>query len=168
MSKISAFILFFFVATCFGKLIAQEKSALKKVSNEYISVGEEVDVQNLLSVHQMQEKYETLKPGDTVKVSFEGKVTEVCKNKGCWMKMALQDGQEVMVKFKDYAFFVPRDIATGTAIINGKAYVEEMSVEEQRHYAEDAGRSPKEVTAITNPKKTFLFIAEGVKIKREH
>lgn len=53
-----------------------------------------------------------------------------------------------MVKFKDYTFFVPRDIKRGTAIVNGRAYVEEMCVEEKRHYVEDVGMSPKEIPGL--------------------
>ncbi len=50
--------------------------------------------------------------------------------------------------------------------MEGKAYVTEMSVEDQRHYAEDAGKSPEEVEAITTPAVTLSFLADGVKIKK--
>ena len=32
-----------------------------------------------------------------------------------------------------------------------------MSVDEQRHYAEDAGESAEEIAKITEPKKTYSF-----------
>ena len=69
-----------------------------------------------------------------------------------------------MVKFKDYGFFMPKDIAGKEVIINGKAYVEEVSVDEQRHYAEDAGKTKEEIAKITEPKRTFSFEADGVLI----
>ncbi|WP_256325194.1 DUF4920 domain-containing protein [Salinimicrobium catena] len=134
--------------------------------NGGISLGEKFDIQNILSPYQMELKYGDLKPGDSLQVAFTAEVTSVCKNKGCWMKIALPAGEEVMIKFKDYAFFVPKDIESHTVFINGLAYVEEMPVEEQKHYAEDAGLSPEEIAAIKEPKKTLLFLADGVNIKK--
>lgn len=131
-----------------------------------ISMGEKIDLENLLSAYQMEKEYRNLKAGDTLQSTFAAQVTSVCKNKGCWMKVALEDGSEVMVKFKDYAFFVPKDIETSTVFINGLAYVEEMSVEEQKHYAEDEGLSREEISAIKEPKKTLLFLADGVRIEK--
>jgi len=69
------------------------------------------------------------------------------------------------VKFKDYAFFMPKNIAGKEVIVNGKAFVNEVPVEEQRHYAEDAGQTAEEVAKITEPKKTFSFEADGVLLR---
>lgn len=143
---------------------SQEKNMQGKEA--YISVGEKINGSNLLSAYQMQENYAGLKPGDTLNVTFSATVASVCKNKGCWMRVALEDGREVMVKFKDYAFFVPKDIEHKEVIMKGKAYVSEMSVEDRRHYAEDAGKSVAEVNAVTEPEITLSFLAEGVKIKQ--
>lgn len=132
----------------------------------YFSVGEEVDMSHILTSRKMQERYQNLKVGDTLNVTFRGDVASVCKEKGCWMKIALEDGQEVMIKFRDYAFFVPKDIENRKVIVEGKAYVTEMSVEDQRHYAEDSGKSAQEVKAITQPAITLSFLADGVKIKK--
>ena len=38
------------------------------------------------------------------------------------------------------------------------------SVEDQRHYAEDAGASPEEVAAITEPKNTLVLTALGAEL----
>lgn len=166
MAKISLFFMIFPSVMCLGTAHAQEKSIQQGAQKEDLSIGENFQVKAFLSAGQMEEKYDDLKTGDTLQVIFKNDVTAVCKHKGCWMKMALEDGREVMVKFKDYSFFVPRDIERRVAIIKGKAYVEEMSVEDQRHYAEDAGMSAEEIAEIVNPKKTFSFIAEGVRIKK--
>jgi hypothetical protein len=72
-----------------------------------------------------------------------------------------------MVKFKDYGFFMPKNIAGKEVIVNGKAFVSEVSVEEQRHYAEDAGKSEDEIAAITEVKRTYTFEADGVLLKEE-
>lgn len=162
MKKINFLLMLSLLLTTFSGF-AQEKNATQ--DEAYFSVGEEVEMDDLLSAYQMQERYEALKPGDTLNVTFRGDVASVCKKKGCWMNIALEDGDEVMVKFKDYAFFVPKDIENKEVIMEGKAYVTEMSVEDRRHYAEDAGKSPEEVQAITQPELTLSFLADGVKIK---
>ena len=113
----------------------------------------------------MEEKFSNLKDGDTIEVSFKTTVNSVCKGKGCWMTLDLPQEEDVMVKFKDYGFFVPMDIEEKEVVVNGKAFVAEVSVEEQQHYAEDKGDSPEKIAAITQPKRTLTFLADGVLIK---
>lgn len=108
--------------------------------------------------------YEDLKVADTTNAQITGKIKEVCQAKGCWMKVDLASGDEVFVKFKDYGFFVPTDAADKTVVMNGQAFVEEMSVDEQKHYAEDKGASKADIDKITKPKKTLRFEADGVLI----
>ncbi len=136
------------------------------VEMAYHSFGEEITDANVMSQDEIVEKYKSLKPGDTVAVKFTSQVKEVCQNKGCWMRMDMGE-EEAMVKFKDYGFFMPKDIAGQMVIVDGVAFVEEMSVEEQRHYAEDAGKSKEEIAAITEPKRTLSFISSGVLIPTE-
>lgn len=140
----------------------------QEISSElaYNSYGEEIMATNILTAAQMEERFEALQPGDTIVVSFKTTVNSVCKNKGCWMILDLPgDEEDVMVKFKDYGFFVPKDIEQKEVIVNGKAYVAEVSVEEQQHIAEDKGQEANELAAITKPKRTLSFLAEGVLIK---
>lgn len=132
---------------------------------DYASFGKQITAEGAISQEEMMAEYASLQPGDTATIKFTSKVNSVCQAKGCWMKLALNPDTEAMVKFKDYDFFVPIDIAESDAIVEGKAYVEEMSVEDQRHYAEDAGKSAEEVAAITEPKMVYNFEADGVLIK---
>ena len=82
------------------------------------------------------------------------------------MDVKMPDGSPMKVKFKDYGFFVPKQGLEGhTAILQGYATREVMDVEMLRHYAEDAGKSKQEVEAITEPKLSLFFLAEGVLIK---
>lgn len=103
---------------------------------------------------------------DTIQTTFVATVSEVCQAKGCWM--TLNDGKggtaEVMVRFKDYGFFVPKDIGGRQVIVEGKAFKTVTPVEELRHYAEDAGKSKEEIAAITEPENTFSVEATGVKV----
>ncbi|MBQ4820372.1 DUF4920 domain-containing protein [Aquimarina sp. MMG016] len=135
------------------------------VNENYNSLGGEVISKDILYQNSIASTYENLKEGDTISVAFSSTVNDVCKAKGCWMKVALGNNKETMVKFKDYGFFVPKDIEKDTVIVQGKAFVSEMSVEDQRHFASDAGKSEEEIAAITTPKKTYSFIADGVLIK---
>jgi hypothetical protein len=91
-----------------------------------------------------------------------GKVTEVCQEKGCWMKLERTNGEKVMVKFKDYGFFMPKDIVGKEVVLDGEAVVKEVSVKQQQHYAKDAGKSEEEIKKITQPKKELQFVAKGV------
>ncbi len=130
----------------------------------YASFGEKITDEAVLSQSEIIETYKSLKVGDTAQVKFTAKVNEVCQAKGCWMRLELGDN-EAMVRFKDYGFFMPMNIAEKEVIVNGKAFVSEMSVEEQRHYAEDAGKSAEEIEAITEVKVTYSFEADGVLLK---
>ncbi len=131
----------------------------------YASFGEKITDENVLSKSEIIETYKNLKTGDTAVVKFSTTVNEVCQTKGCWMRLDLGD-DEAMVRFKDYGFFMPKNIADMEVIVNGKAYVSEMSVEEQRHYAEDAGKSEEEIAAITEVETTLSFEADGVLVKK--
>jgi hypothetical protein len=99
---------------------------------------------------------------DSVYLQTEGIVKEVCQQKGCWMKVDVGNGEEMLVRFKRYAFFVPKDAAGKKVVLNGKAFAYQSSVAEQRHYAEDAGKSKKEVSSIKKPQKAVRFEADGV------
>ncbi len=131
----------------------------------YNSYGQQISAENSLTATEMQERFKDLKPGDTIEVSFATRVNSVCKNKGCWMTLDLPQEEGVMVKFKDYGFFVPMDIEEKEVVVSGKAFVAEVSVDEQKHYAEDKGVKTEEIDAITEPKRTLSFLADGVLIR---
>ena len=99
---------------------------------------------------------------DSVYLQTTGVVKEVCQAKGCWMKVDVGNGQDMLVRFKNYGFFVPKDAAGKKVTLNGKAFAYEMSVAEQRHYAEDVGKSKKEIAKIKKPEKSVRFVADGV------
>lgn len=133
----------------------------------YASFGEKITDADALNAKRMAEHYANMTVGDSVDAKMVATVNEVCQAKGCWMKLDLPDGEEVMVKFKDYGFFMPKDISGKEVVINGKAFVNEVPVDEQRHYAEDAGASEEEIAKITEPKRTYSFLADGVLLKEE-
>ncbi|WP_236564857.1 DUF4920 domain-containing protein [Flavobacterium sp. MK4S-17] len=138
----------------------------KELKVEYAAFGDKIIAQNALSKEEMLKKYKNLKPGDTINVKFKSTVQDVCQKKGCWMKLELPNGKDSFVRFKDYGFFVPLNAATHEAVVSGKAFINEISVAELKHYAKDGGKPQEEIDKITQPKVTYAFQADGVLISK--
>lgn len=100
-----------------------------------------------------------------MKAKVTGTVESVCQVKGCWMKVNMANGETMRVMFKDYAFFVPKDITGKTVVFEGEAKKTTVPVEHLKHYAQDAGKSKEEIAKITEPKDELTFIADGVIVK---
>ena len=153
--------------TCLVFLVAcKEQKDKAQESIAYLSFGVKITDENVISKESMAEKFNTLKEGDTIDVKFASSINEVCKSKGCWMKLDLGDEKESMVRFTDYGFFMPLNSDNKEVIVDGRAYVTKMSVKEQQHYAEDAGQSKEEIAKIKDPKYTYAFEADGVLMKK--
>lgn len=145
---------------------ASEKPADTDLAAHYESFGAKVQPEEFKDAAEMETTYSNLKKGDTIDAKFEATVNSVCKMKGCWMVLDLPGGNDPMVKFKDYGFFVPKDIEGKKVIVSGKAYLAETSVEEQKHFAEDAGKTEEEIAAITEVETSPAFLADGVLIEK--
>ncbi len=143
----------------------EENAEEVKKELAYASFGMEINDADALSSERMMEHYKGLKAGDTVPAKMKAKIVDVCSKKGCWMTLDMDGENEVMVRFKDYGFFMPLN-AEGNVVVNGKAFVTETSVDELRHYAEDAGKSEEEIAAITEPKFEYRFEADGVLLEQ--
>lgn len=76
----------------------------------------------------------------------------------------LGGGEDMRVTFKDYGFFVPKDLQGERVVMEGVLKRAITSVEELRHYAEDAGKSNEEIQAIQQSDTTYAFEAVGVLI----
>ena len=155
-------VLLVLISSCKGQETKHEIVAKTQNAKELASFGDKFLADGSISSHEMMQKYDGMAVADTLQAKFTAVVKEVCQAKGCWMKIELDGGEEAMVRFRDYGFFMPKDISGKEVIINGYAFVEEMSVEDQKHYAEDGGKSEDEIERITEPKKTFGFEADGV------
>lgn len=95
-------------------------------------------------------------------VVAKGKITAVCQAMGCWMKVDVGNGQDMMIKFGDHAFTLPMDVSGKTAVFAGTLMMKTTTVKELRHYAEDAGKSKEEIEKITEAKNEMRFVATGV------
>lgn len=125
--------------------------------------GTKVNAKNAMAYDALMPKMATV---DSLPAKVKGKVSEVCQKKGCWMTLVSDKSgaPEMRVTFKDYAFFMPKDLAGKEVVIDGYAYVETTTVDMLRHFAEDAGKSKEEIAAITEPKREVSFEAAGVLI----
>lgn len=99
---------------------------------------------------------------DTLNVKVKGTVKEVCKQKGCWATIRVNDSTEAFVKMRNYGFFVPTALEGKTVVLEGKAFVKTTSVAELKHYAEDGGKSQEEIDAITQPESQLRLLASGI------
>lgn len=161
------FVLFLVISCKQNKEKDQEEIGIvEQEQKEFESYGAKISKEGSFSSSVMLEKFEGLRSGDTIKEKFRTTIHSVCQKKGCWMVLELPGVDDVRVTFKDYGFFVPEDVIGKEVIVRGKAFVQITSVEEQRHYAEDAGKPVDEVVAITEPLKSFGFIADGILIKK--
>lgn len=124
-----------------------------------VTYGKSIDAQGAVALSDLEKQ---IGESTSYNGKVEGKVVEVCKKKGCFMKLERSNGEAVMVKFTDYGFFMPQNIVGKTVVVEGKANVTETSVERLRHYAEDAGKSKEEIEKIKTPKKDIVIVADGV------
>lgn len=102
----------------------------------------------------------------TIKV--EATVQTVCKKKGCWFTMGGEGvDDEVRVRMKDYAFFVPRNSEKAHVVAEGTLKQRELSQEEAQHYADDAaeaGETPEKVDAA---RTVWEFTATAIELRAE-
>ena len=140
---------------------APELNAAENTEGTYY--GEEFEIMEPIQVDAAMEKMTR----DTMNIQVSGIVESVCKSKGCWTNIASEEGDDetIFVKFKDYGFFLPLDCEGQEVVMTGKAFLEETSVDELRHYAEDEGKSEEEIAAITEPVEEYKFLASGVYLK---
>lgn len=136
------------------------EKAITKVEGKHF--GAAINDKGAISYDALLAKLEKKEKVDGVKV--RGEVSGVCKKKGCWITLVSKDPakESMFVKFKDYGFFMPKDIEGKTVVMEGNAFKETTSVDELRHYAEDDGKSKEEIAKITAPKVELKFMASGV------
>ena len=167
MNKIGIVMLLSFVIVACNSAKKHTNKEYKIVENTYSSFGDTVSASDYLSSNDALSNYKALKLGDTINLKFNANIKEVCSKKGCWMTLpAGNDDETIMVRFKDYGFFVPLDAAGKEVIVAGKAFLKEVSVADLKHYAEDAGKSSDEIANITEPAMEFAFEANGVLLKK--
>lgn len=159
------------VAAILSALVSCKKEKEAEIAStepqvEYAVFGDSIVPVGGLTYQEMTSKFGDLVEGDTIDMKFTSTIKEVCQKKGCWMSVALDNDKETFVKFKDYAFFVPKNADKSEAIVSGRAYMDSISVNDLRHFAKDGGKSEAEIAQITTPEVKYSFQADGVLIQK--
>ncbi|WP_445664100.1 DUF4920 domain-containing protein [Fodinibius sp. AD559] len=94
------------------------------------------------------------------KVATKGVIKQVCQKKGCFFMLSAGE-ENIRVTFKDYNFFIPTDAAGSQVQLTGVFKVKELTEEQAKHYAEDAGEDPDDVEMT---EKEYTIVANSVKI----
>ena len=96
------------------------------------------------------------------KVLLEGKISDVCQMKGCWLM--LSDGERtIRIKFENYSFFVPKDSRGKKVRAEGRIVQETLSEAMARHYAAEQS-TKSDPSEIKGPQRVVTFEAAGVAI----
>ena len=111
--------------------------AANKLENEKIYGGKFTDAP-AVSIPDIMKNPDTYAKKEVV---FEGRVNQVCQNKGCWI--VVTDGmQKIRVDFKNYSFFIPWDSEGKRVRVQGKVYRKLIPKEVLKHWAQES-KSPE-------------------------
>ena len=102
---------------------------------------------------------------DSARVKLVGKASAVCQVRGCWMTLPTANGQQMRVRFRDYAFFVPKDLSGHEVVVSGWAHRSIVPKAELQHYAKDGGKTDQEAASITQDEQQLTFLADGVLVR---
>lgn len=150
----------FLIALGFTVVLASSAAMAQKFS----SFGKKINAKDVQPASVLVDKVQGT---EAVTAKVTGEVESVCQMSGCWMKVKLADGQTMRVTFKDYGFFVPKDIVGQQVVFEGVAKNKIISVADQKHYAEDGGATKEAIAKITQDKKELTFVAEGVLVPKK-
>ena len=123
-------------------------STIKAGDHKFVSIAEAV---------------KKFQPENEKDLFVTGKVSKVCKTKGCWLSLS-SGPTTVRTLFKDYGFFVPKELVGKKVKVFGKLVSKEISAAKARHYLKDDGATMKELNKVRKPQRVFEFVAAGVKV----
>jgi hypothetical protein len=152
-NHITILILLFSTSVAFGQV-----NSSKKLGKSYGTF--KVDTSLSVSIKEVLNGLEA--KNDRVEFTFLAPLAEICQAAGCWVSIDKGNGETFRIRFKDH-FTIPVKTLPGTeAYFHGYAYWDEISVEMQKHFAEDALRSKEEIDKISAPIKEMCFEADGI------
>ncbi len=140
------------------------ENEIQQVKNTNLFFGDSIAEDGAVDAYKL---ISTMGLSDSMQIKVSGTITDICQTKGCWMNVDLGYGKTMRVSFKDYAFFVPKDASGKIVVIDGYAKFDTTSIQELRHFAEDAGKLKEEIEKIVAPEIEFSYEARGVIIKND-
>ncbi len=152
MKKIILLTLVFISTQVVAQVVPAEKGGI---------YGLVINETNTISIVELEKQLQTEKQ---FAGKVKGKVVSICQEEGCWTKLANADGGNIMIRFKDHKFFVPKEINGKEVVLDGFAKKSITSVKILKHYAQDAGKSDEEIAKITEPKNEIIFTASRVMV----
>lgn len=142
---------------------AVETKSVANASTAFSIYGDTIQAEGSVKVDALPKLLENAQD-DSVQIKLSATAINSCKMKGCFMNVSLPDSQQMRVSFRDYSFFVPKDLAGEQVIIEGVAFKSLTGVETLKHMAEDAGAKQSDIDTIQHPRVEYRFIADGVLI----
>ena len=138
---------------CLLSISLWAKDAGVRTFGKPLSVKKAVSLQEALA---QPSKYQNQK------VLLEGKISDVCQMKGCWLM--LSDGERaIRIKFENYSFFVPKDSRGKKVRAEGRLIQETLSEDMAHHYAAEQS-TKSDPSEIKGPQRVVTFEAAGVAI----
>ena len=157
MKKILFSLTVLLAIACTNNQKTEDTVMIQKFGDEHITEEGAITGNELMAI---------LETEDSAQVKVIATISDVCQKKGCWMEVDLDENNQMLVRFLDYGFFMPLDAAGTTAIIEGIAKVDTLSVAWIKHQLEDAEASQEEIDAITEPEISYsIEEATGVILK---
>jgi hypothetical protein len=103
------------------------------------------------------------------KVLVEGAVVDVCKERGCWIKLASdKEFETIRVKVDDGVIVFPMDAkgktATAEGVVSVKTYSKEDLIKQGEMHAKEEGTAFDPAT-VTGPKTVVQIKGDGALIK---
>lgn len=121
--------------------------------------GEVVDSTQAVKATDLQQKMLGLR---TINLTISGKVEDVCKAEGCWMKLDLGEEKRLLVRMKNRSFSVDDEVQGKYAFVKGTVHYDTISVENLQKHAKEDGESDSVVSALTVPEINLVMEALGV------
>lgn len=150
-----------------GSLFAQSNSEVIRLSEpvyeteEFEVFGEKIDASAIKSAQRLTEIIDSPQKEGPVKLITT--VAQVCRKKGCFF-FASDKNYTARITFKDYGFFIPTDSEGKEVVLVGKFSEKILSEEQAKHFAEDAGKNPDE---ISGEQKEYSVVATSVVIPKQ-
>lgn len=104
-------------------------------------------------------------------VLVEGEVLDVCPMAGCWIEVASNvEGEKIKVKVKDGDIVFPEEAKGKDALVEGKVYKIDLTVEEAveyyEHQAEERGQE-FDPSTVTEAVTIYQIKGLGAEIEKE-
>lgn len=113
--------LFFFSSLLFSGTVSAQNAIPS--ARPGVTYGKKTTANDAISVKALNDK---MRADTTARFSgkVKGKIVDVCKSKGCYIRLEPQAGSEpITVRFKDYGYFLPQDAKGKTAVLEGQARI---------------------------------------------